>query len=92
MEERSDAAHVKALEISPARVKQVLVALDLHTENLTQKERQNLVADFADVFALDDSELGRTDMVVYTIHTGDHPPIKHQPYHSLMIYWESCPK
>ena len=84
MEERSDAAHVKSLEISPARVKQVLVALDLHTENLTQEERQNLVSDFADVFAL----LGRTDMVVHTIHTGDHPPIKHQPYHCPMIYWE----
>ena len=83
--------HVQALEISPARVERVLGALDLPTEKLTQEERdklQHLVADFADVFALDDSELGCTNMVVHTIHTGDHPPIKQQPYRSPMIYRE----
>ena len=29
-----------------------------------------------DVFALDDSELGRTSLVQHTIDTGDHPAIK----------------
>ena len=88
-------ARVKALEISPVRVERVLGALDLPTEKLTQEKRdklQHLVANFADVFTLDDSELGCTDMVVYTIHTGDHPPIKQQPYRSPMIYREKLPQ
>ena len=37
-------------------------------------------SEFADVFALDDSELGCTDVLQHCIDTGDHTPIKQQPY------------
>ena len=33
---------------------------------------------YADVFALDSSELGSTDIVTHTIDTADHPPIHQQ--------------
>ena len=32
-----------------------------------------LIADNADLFALDDSELGHTDLVQHHVDTGDHP-------------------
>ena len=32
-----------------------------------------------DVDNVDESELGHTSLVTYSINTGDHPPIKQQP-------------
>ena len=40
------------------------------------KSLKSLVCEYADVFALDSSELGSTDLVTHTIDTGDSPPIK----------------
>lgn len=60
---------------------QVLDALDVDYETLSSKEEaalQALVMEYADVFALDSSELGATDLVQHVIDTGDNPPI-HQP-------------
>ncbi len=37
------------------------------------------MSDFQDVFALDDTELGCTDLIKHTIDTGDGSPIKQQP-------------
>ena len=39
---------------------------------------QALMRGYADVFVLDSSELGNTDLVQHVIDTGDHPLI-HQP-------------
>ena len=36
-----------------------------------------LMSEFIDVFAL---ELGCTDLVEHTINTGDHSPVRQQPY------------
>ena len=41
---------------------------------------KKLLADNTDVFALNDAELGCTDLVQHVIETGSHPPIKQQPY------------
>ena len=38
-----------------------------------------LIAEYAHLFALDPLELGATDVVTYSIDTGDHPPIRQQP-------------
>ena len=35
-----------------------------------------MVTQYADVFALDSSELGTTDVVEHHIHTGDSPPVR----------------
>ena len=67
--------------MSKERGGQVLDALDVDYETLSSKEEaalQALVREYADVFALDSSELGATDLVQHVIDTGDHPPI-HQP-------------
>ena len=37
---------------------------------------KTLVAEYSDIFALDMSELGLTDLVFQTINTGDNPPIQ----------------
>ena len=37
---------------------------------------RDLVAEYSDVFTLDMSELGLTDLVSHTINTGDNPPIR----------------
>src|SRR5205085_10207942 len=39
--------------------------------------------EFADLFANDISELGRTDLVTHRIYTEDVPPIKSRPYSIL---------
>jgi len=60
---------------------QVLDALDIQCKTLSSTEEaalQALVREYADVFALDSSELGATDLVQHVINTGDHPPV-HQP-------------
>ena len=34
---------------------------------------------YVDLFALDPSELGTTDVVTHSIDTGDHRPVRQQP-------------
>ena len=56
----------------------VLDALDIKCETLSSTEEaamQALVREYANVFALDSSELGATDLVQHVINTGEHPPI-----------------
>ena len=43
-----------------------------------QEKLEKLVKANADIFALNPTELGSTDIVTLDIATGDHPPI-HQP-------------
>ena len=38
------------------------------------------------MFALDDSELGCTNVVSHKIDTGDHHPIKQMPYRTPIVY------
>ena len=56
------------------------------------EQLENLLLNFVDVFALDDSELGRTSLVQHTIDTGDHPPIKQQPRRTPFIQRQSISK
>ena len=50
------------------------------------EQLKELVRDSADVFALDDSELGCTDLVRHVIDTGDHSPIRQPPHRTPMVY------
>ena len=54
----------------------------LPAENDQLKE---LILEFNDVFALDDTELGCTTLVEHAIDTGDHAPIRQQPYHTPVV-------
>jgi len=36
---------------------------------------KDLISEFSDVFALDNSELGCTDILQHSVNTGDHLPI-----------------
>ena len=49
------------------------------------EQLEKLLLNSVDVFALDDSELGRTSLVQHAIDTGDHPPIKQQPRRTPFI-------
>lgn len=51
-------------------------------ESLTPEQAQQLnglVLEFCDIFAIDQSELGTTDVVTHVIDTGDSAPIKQPP-------------
>lgn len=83
-------APVKALDNTPERCEKVIKALELDNK-LSSKEvvrLRDVLSEFADVFALDDSELGCIDTVKHSIDTCGHPPIKQQPYWSPAIYCE----
>ena len=64
-------------------------AIGLPVDRVTEsevKQLQNLIHEFSDIFALDDSELGCTDIVHHVINTGDFPPTKQQPYRTPAVY------
>ena len=64
------------------RVQQVLTALQLSKADLGGQERaqlDELIKEYAHLFALDHSELGSTDVVTHSIDTSDHSPIRQQP-------------
>ena len=52
---------------------------------------KTLVAEFPDVFALDDAKLGRTNLIKHSVDTGDHALIKLQPYHTPYTNSPACP-
>ena len=59
----------------------LLATVCLDPSTLTEEQCQQLKAflcEYADVFALDSSELGPTDIVTHTIDTADHPSIYQQ--------------
>ena len=59
------------------------VPVDFSNSALTesqQKQLQQLINEYRDVFALSPEELGRTNWVQHTIDTGDASPIRMRPY------------
>ena len=75
----SSNAPLKAVECTPGRIEQVCAELNLPLDTLSPSEATELkalVTEFSDVFALNDSELGCTDVLQHHIDTGDHLPIK----------------
>ena len=57
-------------------------ATEMSTEDLTQAQREQLYAvllEYADVFADDSADLGRTELLQHHIETGDAPPIRQPP-------------
>ena len=59
------------------------------SESLTAEQYAELegkLLDNADVFALDGSELGYTDIVKHSIDTGDHSPIKQNPRRTPFVH------
>ena len=78
---RKEQTQSKPFEMSP-RVEKLLDQLDLE-ETLTEAEScklKDLTVKFSDVFALDPSELGRTDVVQHTVDTSTHQPIRQLLY------------
>ena len=64
------------------RIEKLLSVLKLEEAGLTCEEHRKLaelIQENYDVFALDPSELGATDVVTHDIETGDHPPIHQHP-------------
>lgn len=64
---------------SQKRIDQLFTQLNGDFNHLTTEDRvslKDLLASYADVFALDSSELGTTELVAHSIDTGQHPPIK----------------
>ena len=64
-----------------ARITQLFAQLDMKTGHLTPVEQQQLetlLASYADVFALESSELGTTGVVTHSIETGEQRPIRQQ--------------
>lgn len=88
-------APVKA-EASPAgRIEKLLQILCHPLEKLSAEENEQLktlIVEFSDVFALDDSELGCTQLVKHSIDTGDNAPIRQPPYRTPVVRREQLDK
>ena len=64
------------------RKKELLQVLKVDESRLTNVELtqlRRLVEEYNDIFAMDDSELGETNVVHHSINTGEHPPIRQAP-------------
>ena len=85
---RKSNVQVAALQSSAVtnkeRESQLLTALQLDDPEVTEDEHQQvteLVNEYADLFALSNTELGRTTIVQHDINTANHRPIKQTPHH-----------
>ena len=84
-------ATVGTVECSSGRLEQLCGELNLPLDSLSPDEAEqlrNLIREFSDVFALDDSELGCTDVLCHSVDTGNHLPIKQQPYRTPVVTFE----
>ena len=66
-------------ELAEERRRELCKALQMDKSRLTLEQRDamvKLLLEFHDVFALNNSELGVTDVVQHTIETGDQPPVR----------------
>ena len=66
-------------DVTHTREERLLGQLDLHLDHLSPSEQsqlKELILSYADVFALDTTELGTTEVVQHIIDTGGSPPIK----------------
>ena len=61
---------------SVQRQEQLLVKLELDRIDMEREQLRSLLGAYSEVFALDSSELGSTELVTHTIDTGDHPPVR----------------
>ena len=62
----------------PDRCREMLEAIRIDHNHLTRSQQvdlRRLIEANQEVFALEPSELGTTNIVTYTIDTGDQPPI-----------------
>ena len=81
-------AHVSVAGDNSERFDELFKTLDLPETKLTfaeMTELKGLLKESTDVFALSDSELGCTDIVQHSIDTGNHAPIKQQPYRTPIV-------
>ena len=60
------------LDVDPKE--QVLKAVQVNATWLSQEEKQmqDLLIEYADIFPLDSADLGTTDQITHSINTGDH--------------------
>ena len=85
---RSCNAPVQATCNSPDKIEENVDALSLPATNLSADQMSQvkaLIAEFPDVFALSDAELGCTNLIKHCVDTGDHLPIKQQPYRTPIV-------
>ena len=85
-------AEVRAVVNTPERLDELTLTLGMPNENLPAEEGRQLtqlIRQYADVFALNDSELGCTNLVQHSINTGDSHPIKQQPYRTPIVHRET---
>ena len=86
--EKSTCARVSIDNDNPERFHKLLKALDLPESKYSPEEMtklKGLLKESTDIFALNDSELGYTDIVRHSIDTGNHMPIKQQPYRTPIV-------
>ncbi len=76
-------SHIKAIKLGlndQKRVEEIKGALAVSSlKGLAPNEvseLNDLIDEFADIFALNDQELGHTDIIRHRIDTGDHPPLR----------------
>ena len=88
-------ASIEAILKTPERSAELQRILGVGSTSLSKGQKtelKQLIAEYSDVFALSDHELGCTDIVCHSIDTGNAPPIKQQPYRTPIVHRETISK
>ena len=81
-------ALVGVVSEDPHRFEKLIELLSISPGKLSldqMQELRSLLHDYSDVFALTDQELGCTGIVRHSVDTGEHRPIKQQPYRTAIV-------
>ena len=80
---KSDLKAEASREVPTAVDRDSPTPLDVHTDGLTEElkiQLQTMLANYKDVFAYTQAQLGRCSIVKHTIDRGNHPPIRLRSY------------
>ena len=88
-------ALVESFHEDTGRFERLLEVLGISPNKLTPDQMlalKDLLHDYCDIIAIKDQELGCTDIVCHSIDSGEHRPIKQQPYHTAIVHRDTIRK
>lgn len=76
----------------PACLRQLLERSAQELSDEQQKQAEELLLEFTDVFSVDENDLGQTGLVKHKIQTGDAKPIRQPPRRLPFVLTEEANK
>ena len=76
----------------PEHMKELIESTIQNLSEIEGKKAKALLLEYEDVFCKSDDDMGHTDLVEFTINTGDHAPVRTPPYRLPAVKREQAEK